>query len=116
MQHSGSTDGAEKLAAQCLHDYVSAMFGVEEDEPVPTLNLPITTRDALKWLDTRHICPPNQAFELLLLSLYWLRRPLGDKASQLMWRLAERMKDDYEAHGWQGSLSHKGVVSEARST
>ncbi len=96
-----------------LNDYVDVMLGQNCDDGFG--GVPVCTYNALNWLLRRKMCPLVLSLELLLEALGWLRKPMGLCASQLMWQVAERMKEDFDARDWQGSLSQKGVVGEARS-
>lgn len=76
----------------------------------------ITTQDLFALTQSKPMLNKPQAFLFLLLSLYFLRRPLTARVRECFLSVSERMLDDYEAADWQAQISQsKGVRSEARS-
>lgn len=76
----------------------------------------ITTIDLMAASQSKAMLSKPQSFLMLLISLYYLRRPLPDGVKQRFLDVSERMLDDYEAADWQAEVTRpNGVLSEARS-
>lgn len=76
----------------------------------------ISTADILALSQSKTMLSKPQAFTYLLISLYFLRRPLPQRVRRCFFEVSERMLDDYEASEWQAQMANsKGVRSEARS-
>lgn len=76
----------------------------------------ISTVDPIAAARSKTMLNKPQSFLMLLISLYYLRRPLPEKVRQCFIDVSERMLDDYEASEWQAQIvPSSGVLSEARS-
>lgn len=76
----------------------------------------VSTIDLMEVAKSKAMLTKSESFLMLLISLYYLRRPLPDRVKQSFIDVSERMLDDYEAADWQAQISRpNGVLSEARS-